>query len=94
MFGRWDVRDVGCSGGGIFGMWGVWDVGCWGCGMFGMWDVGCLPGCGMLIYKMPRCSTYLFMYISIISQFVYLGIFKSSVSLLCFKYPATHKNCD
>ena len=27
------------------------DVGCLGCGM---WDVGSLPGCGMLIYKMPN----------------------------------------
>ena len=50
MFGRWDVREVGCSGGGMFGMWDVGDVGCSVCGM---WDVGCLPGCGMLIYKMP-----------------------------------------
>ena len=69
MFGMWDVQDVGCgdvrcSGCGMFGMWDVggwgggrmWDVrnvGCSGCGMFGMWDVGYLPGCGMLIYKMP-----------------------------------------
>ena len=50
MFGMWDVRDVGCSGCGMFGMWDVRDVGCSGCGM---WDVGCLQGCGMLIYKMP-----------------------------------------
>ena len=35
-------------------------MGCLGCEMFGMWDVlwdvrdvGCLPGCGMLTYKMP-----------------------------------------
>ena len=40
MFGMWDVRDVGCSGGGMFGMWDVRDVGCSACGMFGMWDVG------------------------------------------------------
>ena len=53
MFGMWDVRDVGCSGCGMFGIWDVWDVRCLGCGMFGMWDVGCLLGCGMLIYKMP-----------------------------------------
>ena len=54
MFGRWDVRDVGCSGYGslgcgMFGMWDVRDVGCSGCRMFGMWDirdVGC-SGCGM-----------------------------------------------
>ena len=39
MLGMWYVRDVVCS-----------DVGCSGCRM---WDVGCLPGCGMLIYKMP-----------------------------------------
>ena len=57
MLGMWNVRDVGCSGGGMFGMWDVRDVGCSGCGMFGMWDVGCLPGCGMLIYKMPLIST-------------------------------------
>ena len=25
-------------------------MGCAGCGI---WDVGCLPGCGMLTYKMP-----------------------------------------
>ena len=56
MFGMWDVRDVGCSGCGMFGMWDVWDVGCLGCGM---WDVGCLSGCGMLIYKMPRSRTEL-----------------------------------
>ena len=34
----------------MFGMWNVRDVGCSSCGM---WDVECLPGCGMLIYKMP-----------------------------------------
>ena len=66
----WDIRDVGCAGCGMFGMlnvedvgysgcamsrmWDVRDVGCWGSGMFGMWDVGCLLGCGMLIYKMPK----------------------------------------
>ena len=54
MLGMWDVGDVGCSGCGMFGMWDVQDVGCLGCGMFGKWDVGCLPGCGMLIYKMPK----------------------------------------
>ena len=37
-FGDWDARYVGCSG----------------CGMFGIWDVGCLPRCGMLIYKMAQ----------------------------------------
>ena len=35
----WDVRDED-----------VQDVGSSGCGMC---DVGCLLGCGMLIYKMP-----------------------------------------
>ena len=50
MLGMWDVGDVGCSGGGMFGMWDVGDVGCSVCGM---WDVGCLPGCGILIYKVP-----------------------------------------
>ena len=34
----------------MFRRWDVRDVGCSGCRM---WDVGCLPGCGMLIYKMP-----------------------------------------
>ena len=41
----WDVGDVECSGCGILG-----------CGVLEMWhvrDVGYLPGCGMLIYKMP-----------------------------------------
>ena len=47
----WVVRDVGCSGCGIFGMWDVRDVECLGCEM---WEVGCLPGFGMLIYKMLR----------------------------------------
>ena len=55
VFGMWDVEDVGCwrcgmSGMGNVEMWDVRDVGCLGCGMR---DVGCLPGCGMLIYKMP-----------------------------------------
>ena len=31
-------------------MWDVWDVGCLKCGML---DVGCLLGCGMLVYQMP-----------------------------------------
>ena len=66
MFAMWDVRDLGCSGSGMFGIWDVGDVGSLGCGMFGMWDVcnvgcsgcgiwdvRCLPGCGMLIYKIP-----------------------------------------
>ena len=39
-----------CAGFGMFRMWDSRDVGCSGCEM---WDVGCLPGCGMLIYKMP-----------------------------------------
>ena len=47
MFGRWDVREVGCSGGGMFGMWDVQEVGCSGCGMFRMWHVRDV-GCGML----------------------------------------------
>ena len=50
MYGMWDVGDVGCSGCGMCRMWDVRDVGCFGCGM---WDVGCLPRCRMLIYKMP-----------------------------------------
>ena len=69
MFGMWDIRDVGCSGCGMLGMWNVRDAECSGCGMFrmwdiwgvgcsgcGMWDVGCLPGCRMLISKMPFCD--------------------------------------
>ena len=41
----------------MLGMWDVPDVVCSGCAMFRMWyveDVGCLPGCGMLIYKMHK----------------------------------------
>ena len=49
----WDVQDDGCSGCEMFRIWDVWDVGCFACGMLRMWDVGCLPGCGMLMYKMP-----------------------------------------
>ena len=62
----WDVRNVGCSGSGMFDMWDDRNEECSVCGMFrmwdvldvrcsgcGMWDVGCLPGCEMLIYKMP-----------------------------------------
>ena len=62
MFGMWDVGDVGCSGCsecGMFGMWDVRDMGCSGCGM---WDVGCLLGCGMLIYKMPTKYTHTYTY--------------------------------
>ena len=51
LFGMWDVRAARCSGCGIFGMWDVRDVECLGCEM---WEVGCLPGFGMLIYKMLR----------------------------------------
>ena len=50
MFGMWDVPDVECSGCEMFGIWNVRNVGSSGCGM---WNVGCFPGCGMLIYKMP-----------------------------------------
>ena len=56
IFRMWDVQIAGCLGCGMLGMLGIWDVGdveCSRCGMFGMWDVRCLPGCGMLIYKMP-----------------------------------------
>ena len=37
------------------GMYGMWDLGMWNVRdvKFSMWDAGCLPGCGMLIYKMP-----------------------------------------
>ena len=53
MFRMWDVGDVLYSGGGMFGRWDVQEVESSGCGMLGMWDVGCLPACGVLIYKMP-----------------------------------------
>ena len=39
MFGRCDVRGVGCLRGGMFGMWDVRDGGC------GMWDVCRDVGC-------------------------------------------------
>ena len=39
----------------MFRMWNIRDVGCSGCGMC---DVECLPGCGMLIYKMPYICKY------------------------------------
>ena len=32
----------------------IWDVGGVGCSGYGMRDVRCLPGCGILIYKMPN----------------------------------------
>ena len=54
MFEMLEFGDVGCSGCGMFGMWDVRDVKCWECRMFGIWDVGCLPRCGMLIYKMAQ----------------------------------------
>ena len=76
MLGIWNVWDVGCSGCGMldvrvvgcsrcrmFGMWGVQDMECWGCGMLGLCDVrdlGCLTGCGMLIYKMPEGFSHTF----------------------------------
>ena len=41
-----DVGCLGCSGCGMLEMWDVRDLGCLGCRI---WDVGCLPGCGMLI---------------------------------------------
>ena len=54
MLRMWNVWDVGCWGCKMFVMWDIGDVECWdmGCSGCGMWDVGCLPGCGMLIYKM------------------------------------------
>ena len=48
MLEMWDVGDLGCWGCGMLGMWNVQDV---GCSEYGMWNVGCLPRCGMLIYK-------------------------------------------
>ena len=66
MFTMWDVGDIGHCGCGMLGVWDVVDVGYLGCGMLGkwdvgkvrclgcrLWDVGCLPGCGMLNFKMP-----------------------------------------
>ena len=61
MLGIWDVEHVGCWRCEVLEMYDVRDMGCsrcLGCGMFwiwvlGMWGVGCLSGCGMLIYKMP-----------------------------------------
>ena len=65
ILGMWDIGDVGCLGCGMLGMSYTRDVGCLGCSGCGMlemwdvrdlgclgcriWDVGCLPGCGMLI---------------------------------------------
>ena len=51
----------------MLGIWEVWDMACSGCGVSEMWevrDVGCLPGCGMLIYKMS-----LFSYFLLVSKF-------------------------
>ena len=66
IFGMRDFGDVGCWGCVMFGMWDVQNMGCLECRMFGirdlrdvglsgfgMWNVGCLPGCEMLIYKIP-----------------------------------------
>ena len=39
-------------------MLGVWDVRDLGCSRCRMWDVGCLQGCGMLIYKMRAIIIY------------------------------------
>ena len=78
MFGLWDVRNLGCSGCGMFGMSDVWDVRCSGSGM---WDVGCLPGCGTLIYKMP--STPNSSVLTLTSSLIYytLGLFLTNVWL-------------
>ena len=51
ILGMLDLWDMRCSGCGMYKMWDLWDMGYSGCGM---WDVGCLSGCGMLIYKMPN----------------------------------------
>ena len=50
MFGMWDVWDVGCSGCGMFVMRDAGNVGCLRCEIL---DVGCLLGCGMVVYQMP-----------------------------------------
>ena len=73
--GMWDVQDVRCSGCGMFEMYDVRDVGCLGCGM---WDVGCLPGYGMLIYKMPRVRHHLQ------SFWRFAGILRKVNILICF----------
>ena len=55
MLEMWDVGDVRCWGCGMLGMWDVRDAECsrLGCSEYGMWNVGCLPRCGTLIYKIP-----------------------------------------
>ena len=87
MFGLWDVWDLGCRGCGIagcgmFGMWYAWDVGCSGCGM---WDMGCLPGCGILIYKMPKQRNSSLVY-SILNLFWFLFEHLESWAILFFHY--------
>ena len=72
-----DVGDVGCLRCGMFKMCDVGDVRCLGCGMFGVWDAGCLPGCGMLIYKMPTCTRLFFV---LLQDF----LLKSAVHYSCY----------
>ena len=75
MFRVWVVQDgqcrgcemlgMGCCGSGMSGMWDVWDAGYWECGMLGMCDVqdvGCLLGCAMLVYKMPKKEQFVLFY--------------------------------
>ena len=62
MWDFWNVICLGCglSGCGMFEMYDEPDMGQWECGM---WDTGCLPGCRMLIYKMPfsqLCNYFFF----------------------------------
>ena len=99
MFGMWDIWSVkylgyrifwrrnteyvGCSGCGMLGMWNVGDVGYFG---YGMWDVGCLPGCWMLIYKMSLIDD-LFSWIGLIFTSQPNLVIESGVHSLL------HENC-
>ena len=73
LFGMWDIRGVGCSECEMFGICGCWMFRMWdvrdvGSLEFGMWDVGCLPGCGMLIYKKPFLIVVQRQNISLVTQ--------------------------
>ena len=52
--------------------------------MLGMWDVGCLRGCGMLIYKMPMVTTYFHVnFIVVIFMYLYYVLCTILLHLLC-----------
>ena len=64
----------------MFVMWDVWDVGYLKCGML---DVGCLLGCGMLVYQMPsfvavKVLKDLLKLLTLLTflQFTYISIYK------------------